>query len=492
MKKLVSLLAIIAAIAMPLSAGARNVSEQEAREAAAYYMNCNTLVDGVKPADLVLIHQFDNAELGIPSAFVYNISDWGWIIMSASTAIDPVIGYGDEGNLEAWEELPEAMRLWVSAFADAVADVQVQDVEGKFDDLTEWVDITNRTLTTNAKDGDPRVILMRTKWSQGETRNPSYNKRCPYDSTTRQYSVVGCVATATSQIMCYYGFPKAATGGRVIYNSNGKYPIQLRFDSLRFDYSQMPVRLTSNSSTNMVNQVARLCYAAGVSVRMSYDPDGSGAHSEDVPGAMLNYFKYTRGTLTNRREVTTNQFLDKLRADLVLRRPVYMSGASSTGGGADAAGHAWVCCGYRTDDSNQYYMNWGWGGSGDGFFNLRANTSIVPSGTSYNFNVGQAIITGMVPPHADSSDVDFLTAIDLPGATATLPAAYPNPATLSVTLPYITPVAADMQIFSIDGKLVGTRRVQPGEGSIELNVATMPAGIYIYRLAGRSGKFIVR
>ena len=292
--------------------------------------------------------------------------------------------------------------------------------------------------------------------------------------------------------MRYYGFPKAAQGGRVNYYANGRYQIGLKFDSLRFDYSLMPVRLVSTSSTSMVNEVARLCYAAGVSVHMNYGTDGSGAHSEDVPNAMYNYFKYTRGTFTERRSTTTNDFLNTLRSDLVLRRPVYMSGASSSGGGADAAGHAWVCCGYRTDDADQYYMNWGWGSAGDGFFDLRANTSIIPPGFSYNFNVGQAIITGMVPSSADSTDIDFLTAIDDVETGVVLPPAYPNPATLTIAMPYSTSAAAEMQIFSIDGKMVGTRRLQPGVGEVELNVSAMPAGIYIYRVGGRTGKFVVR
>ena len=98
MKKLVLSLMFAAAVLAPFAAGARNVGMEEAREAAAYYMDCNTQEYGIKVADLVLVHQIDNAELGVPSAYVFNVSDWGWIIMAGSTAISPVIGYGDEGN----------------------------------------------------------------------------------------------------------------------------------------------------------------------------------------------------------------------------------------------------------------------------------------------------------------------------------------------------------------------------------------------------------
>ena len=494
MKKLVISLMFAVAVLAPFAAGARNVSLEEAREAAAYYMECNTMEYGVKPADLVLLHQLDNKELGIPSAYVFNVSDWGWIVISASTAIDAVIGFGDEGSLDEWEELPPAMRWWVETCADAVADVQNHDAVDKFDDMPVWTDLFNRTLTTNVKDGDPKVILMNSKWSQGENRNPTYNKFCPYDSTSRKYTFTGCVATALSQIIRYYGFPIAGTGGRVNYSTHSDhYQVKLKFDTLRFDYSLMPVRLNSMSSTAMVNQVATLCFAAGVSVRMDYGIDGSGAYSPDVPLSMNNYFKYTIGTLTYRSGTSTNNFLAMLRNELLLRRPTYMGGASSTGGGADAAGHAWVCCGYRTDDEDQYYMNWGWGSNtADGFFNLRMNNNMTPPGYGYNFNINQEHITGMVPPHADSTSIDFLTAIDPVESHSVLAPAYPNPAFMTVTLPYSTTTAADLQVFSIDGKLVGTRRLMPGSGEVTFNVADMPAGIYIYRLGESSGKFIVR
>lgn len=480
-----------AVLALPLTAGARNVSVEEARTAGAYYMECNTMHDGIKAADLTLIHQFDNEELGVASSYVFNVSDWGWIIMSASTAVSPVIGWYDDGNLPAWDKLSGGMRAFVEEYSNGIGGVQVLDATGKFDDMDEWTALFNHTLGTSAKDGSPRVILMNEHWEQGENRNPTYNKRCPYDTTgTGKYCYVGCVATAMSQIMHYYAFPKAAEGNRVVYTTRSGYLIKIRMDTLRFDYTQMPIRLTSASSTAQIDEVARLCFAAGVSVRMEYGIDGSGAHSESVPLSMNSVFKYETGVLTARDRTTTDNFLSMLRYDLVRRRPVYMSGVSSTGNGRDAAGHAWVCCGYRTDNEDQYYMNWGWNG-GDGFFNLRTN-SMAPSGYGYNFNLSQDIITGMVPRYTDSTDIDFMTGIESVESNVMLGTAYPNPAIQTVSLPYSTTVQAEMQIFSIDGKLVGTRRLMPGSGNVELNVADMPAGIYIYRLGERSGKFLVQ
>ena len=56
---------------------ARNVSEQEARAAAAYYFsrNCDR---SVKAADLTLVNQIDNMELGVAECYMYNVSNDGW------------------------------------------------------------------------------------------------------------------------------------------------------------------------------------------------------------------------------------------------------------------------------------------------------------------------------------------------------------------------------------------------------------------------------
>lgn len=169
---------------------------------------------------------------------------------------------------------------------------------------------------------------------------------------------------------------------------------------------------------------------------------------------------------------------------------IVMSGSSSTGSGADAAGHAWVVDGYQTENEKMYHMNWGWGGSGNAFFNLADNNMRISS-MGYNFNVDQACLFGVIPPE-DSNIRHNHVAIRNVEDNTVLGTAYPNPAALSVALPYTTEIAADMQIYGIDGKLIATRRVLPGTGEVTLRVDALPKGVYVYRLNSQSGKFIVR
>ena len=117
------------------------------------------------------------------------------------------------------------------------------------------------------------------------------------------------------------------------------------------------------------------------------------------------------------------------------------------------------------------------------FFNLGANRMPI-SGYGYNFNVRQAVVLNMHPTAAPQgiADVDH-TLLESP---------YPNPAVQTVTLPFYTENASDLMIYSIDGKLVTSCRVQAGYGEATVDVNNLPAGVYIYRLNSQSGKFIVQ
>ena len=64
-----------------------------------------------------------------------------------------------------------------------------------------------------------------------------------------------------------------------------------------------------------------------------------------------------------------------------------MGGEDSNGGG-----HEFVCSG--RDANNKFYINWGWEGSGNGYYAL---SSLKPTGTSYNFSSNLDALIGLEP-----------------------------------------------------------------------------------------------
>ena len=482
MKKLFTSFLVAIAAFVPNQSKADNLTAEEARTAAAYYLMQRSSVSSFHASEMVLVRQIDNPTLGVPAIYFFNAPKDGWVIMAASTAIDPVVAYSPNGTLDA-DNLPENMMWWLNNYAENVSQVQILDADHKLPISDQWAQLASHNLPS-AKE-NKSVVLMDEYWSQGDDRSPSYNLYCPVvDGRT---SVVGCVATALSQMCHYYRYPVQPKGQRV-YTTSG-VTIRLKYDTISFDYSLMPNGLGSSSTDAQIKEVAKLCYAMGVAVRMNYHPDGSGSNNSNAMNGMKNIFKYEESELMNRDAVGAQTFVNTIREELLKKNILYMTGSSSIGTGADAAGHAWLCGGYQTEDLNMYWMNWGWGGSryGNGFYNLVTNNMYIAS-MGYNFKVDQSILLGLTPP--DDSNRFAVGITDVDGVSPS--PAYPNPAAVNVNIPYSLDAAADLCIYGLDGRQVAKVAVPAGEGEATISVTDLPAGIYIYRLKNTAGKFIVK
>ena len=505
MKKVIFSLLVAATVLGTNSAKADNISMEEAREAAAYFIGYYTGHSKLTANDLELVYQIDNENLGIPASYFFNVGSDGWVIMAGTTTIDPIIGYSDEGSLDP-ECFPANMSWWVHGYSDMVSEIQELDAKNNYPDHAVWTALKTKTYKGDTKEAQHK--LMSESWGQGDDLVPTFNYYCPQTITSGRYAVTGCVATALSQIIHYYRYPRKGVGtasyylrsrlqgedsARTMPNSTLKYNFD---DSAEFNYDMMPDKATRKNaqgyfvqdcSDEEMREIAHLMYAVGVSVKMGYLPDGSGALSTEVPGAAASYFKYKRGRVVYRNGNNDWPYVNAIRENLLNNNVVYMGGASLSGTGADAAGHAWVCCGYMETDTNKYFMNWGWDGNYNSYYNLGANSMYI-SGRGYNFNQRQEFITGMVPP--DDSN-RFLGIVDI-DPTTRLGAPYPNPAMQTVTLPYSTENAADLTVYNIEGRRVATYRVQPGDGEVTVRVDALPSGVYIYRMNSQSRKFIVK
>lgn len=491
MKKVISSLLVAAMAFCATVAKADNIGLQEAKAAAAYYMATYTGYGNLTAKDVVLVHQIDNEELGVPAAYFFNIGLNGWVIMGGSTVVDPIIGYSDEGSLDM-DRIPDNMMWFINGMVDMVIDVQKNDAVQHFSDVQEWLDLKNGTCTASAK---VRFDFMTEKWGQGDIYTPTYNYFCPQNNQGL-YSVTGCVATALAQLCHYYKFPKHPTGtakywlgDRTTDASMGNPQLKINYDTMApLDYVLMPDVPTNTSGMQTctdaeMHEVARLNYALGVAVKMGYSPESSGAVSSIVPEKMQKHFKYTLGTLVSRNGTDT-AFINRIYNEIADGQVLYMNGASPDGG--THARHAFVCCGHNSSN-NKFKFNWGWDGSGNGWFDLAANTyqSMKISGMGYSFYMEQGAIFNMYPTTEPEEGINGVESTVLGNP-------YPNPATQTVTLPFNTNRVSDLLIYSIDGKLVNSCRVNAGNGEVVVEVSGLPAGIYIYRLNDQSGKFMVR
>lgn len=501
MKRIIfSLLGGLALMAAPV-AKADNLTEEQAREAAAHYLQHTSDLTRITADQLTLVFQRDNEELNVPALYFFNAPENGWIIMAGTTVMHPVVGYMDKGSLDM-SNLPPQMQVWLDQYHEMVCAVQNADAKADYPDCSEWKLLSNKQMSGNTKAND--VILMASEWDQGNTvyersgsryvvvgtDGKTYDMLTPLAAANSQYHCpVGCVATALAQICYYYKYPTHQAKG-FVYDSWPGGSDQLKLDTIvPFDYSKMANKLFNSTARSKRLEVSRLCYYVGLVVQMQYSASGSSSNSYKIMNNFPARFDFNMPTYIS-RSGNPQAFINSIRNELTLERPVYMDASNGYEGGSgrDAAGHAFVCDGY-TDDQNMYHFNWGWNGVGNGYFNLVGNTvnDMFIDGQDLSYNKDQGVLTKLYPLHPDENE----GIADVTGH-ATLGAPYPNPASYSVMLPYQTESAADLNIYNALGQQVESIHVQAGVGAVNVHVENMPNGVYIYRLGDAYGKFVVR
>ena len=332
----------------------------------------------------------------------------GFVIVSGDDRTEAILGYADEGNYQE-ESIPENMKAWLQGYADYIEQLDNPSADSSQNTMGTNANCPFPSVPTEAvsmESGLPKTVslhpaitpMLVTKWNQGNVNNPTYNQYCP--SLNGMYAVTGCVATAVAQIMYYHQWPQEATNTIPSYdftltNDDEKY--ERTSDELPpfiFDWDAMLPIYTANNSQGDYEAVARLMQYCGYALKMGYGINGSGAFSENVENALRDYFDYDGNThLINRSRYTAADWDEILYNELSEGRPVYYSGGSN--GGA----HAFVCDGY--DGNGYYHINWGWGGSGDGFFKIATlNPSVSGIGgstTKDGYAMGQQAVVGIQP-----------------------------------------------------------------------------------------------
>lgn len=307
---------------------------------------------------------------GMTSYYVFS-NDNKAFILSANDLAVPVLGYIDR-PVSADTEMPSQLKWWLEQYGAKIK--AAQQAYGSLQTAPETAPRKSETRAYVA----PMITVY---WNQ----NAPYNNMCPTGTYT------GCVATAMAQVMKYYNYPECGTG-TVSTEYNGKV-LSMNLDSEPLDWNNMlPDYYSDNYNSTEANAVAMLMKECGYSVNMTYGTKGSGAHSEKMPKALVNNFKYDAGTnIYHADYYSPDEWTDMIYTEISEGRPVLYSGSGE--GGA----HQFVCDGYKDGD---FHFNWGWGGAYNGFFALN---NLVPAGQGIGGNTGgfnerQSAVIGLRKP----------------------------------------------------------------------------------------------
>lgn len=305
---------------------------------------------------------------GYDNLFVYAIKPKGFIIISAR---NEMLAYSFDSNLPKREDLPEQINYWIRLY----------------NHRTDYL-IDHPKLIPHSRNSHEIAPLLTSTWGQ----DCYFNEACPPDTSGPcGHATAGCVAIAMAQIMYYHKQPENGVG-TITYNSTTYGTLSANFGETLYHWQEMVDHV---HDTN--NAVAQLVFHCGVGAKMSYGPNLSTTKNSHALNAFKQFFNYPKPKLSQRKNISDEEWFSLIKRDLDQGLPVYYSGYS------DLGGHAFVCDGY--DNNGLFHLNFGWYGDGDGYFALDD-----PSGFSKN----QEIITNIfpvssIPINADEHGIIYVT-----------------------------------------------------------------------------------
>jgi PKD repeat protein len=290
-----------------------------------------------------------------PLLYIFNLKNKkAFVIVSAEDNVYPVPCYSFESNYSE-ENQPPAFVDWMESYKQQIISVRENKLKSTSDIKSAWEKYSTKPEKSTKDFIEP---LIQTAWDQ----DCFYNEHCPVD-----YSGA-CDRARVGSYYSSYGYLTA------------------NFGETTYNWNEMPDYITDQNF-----EIAQIGSHCGIAVEMMYGPNGSGAYSDDVRTALMDYFGYSPGITLEWREYYSNSDWEELLiSELDNLRPMYNHGSGS-------GGHAFVCDGYQ--DDNHFHFNWGWGGLYNGYYYV----SNLHPGTHY-YSENQAVLINVNPPEPPVAD----------------------------------------------------------------------------------------
>jgi hypothetical protein len=392
MKKTLSVMLMLALFVGQLIASPVDVNT--ARQLGLKYVQGNA---SKQVAELDLAYT-QTTESGTNALYVFNF-EGGYMIMAADDVAQPILAFGEEGCFDA-NNIPDGLAYYLRHYARQIEYAVTHNMTAEPEIVEQWEQIRRYGVIRSERSMRGNVApLISTNWNQ----DSPFNAYCPSGHGGpggRAYA--GCVATAMSMVMKKWNWPDHGQGSHS-YTPTGYTTQSVDFENTYYQWNNMPDVVNNGN----YQAVALLMYHCGVSVDMQYGSDGSGAHSQDVPDAIFNYFRYTKQASRLDRDLYSRyEWEEILISNLMEGFPMYYSGAEGN------SGHAFVCCGYRESD-RKFYFNWGWSGFNNNYFAIDALNTY-----SGNFNDYQGVIIDMIPDYVYDGLIPAVTDLDVTSENA--------------------------------------------------------------------------
>ena len=346
-----SLLVSLALVLLLAAAAAAPVDEGTARAAADSWLTARNSKGLAAPAFKAPPPAASIVRDGTTLAYIYQGGNDGFILVAGDDMLSPILAHSEGNPFDPEVPAVAALLTCLEQRLEALA------AEGA-SSSPEWAALFTGSASAPL-DGAALGPLLTSTWHQQDP----YNRQCPIDIDDGRRCIVGCVATAMSQVLRFHNHPARGNGSHS-YEWDGQ-TLSADFET-DYDWANMPNYLASYSTQEEIDAVAQLCYHCGVSVDMNYGRGASSAYAIDILPAFVRYFLYDPAIRYIRRSSYTDvEWFDCMEVEIGASRPVVYTMTNDLW-----QGHAIVLDG--TDDTAGMYvhLNMGWGGTSDGWYSI--------------------------------------------------------------------------------------------------------------------------
>ena len=388
LRTIILILALLSAVG--LQAGKRTKDEMKA--AALGVLSQNSTSRAASHTDLTDPTEMVNGQLteyySSEQLSVIGSDDLGFAVVTADDRVRPVIGYSTTPYAET---VPDGFKWWLEKAEAALSTQRMFNVQCSmfnvqrpmfnvqrpmFNVQCSMVNVQRPMFNVQRPTVAP---LMTTKWGQEYPYNAKL--RFIIGDNTYQF-MTGCVATAMAQVMNYHRFPRRGHGSvRFVLWNYQTWMYHAFTDTYNWDVMLDQYSYQSAGGTDEAAQaVSVLMHDCGMAVKMNYDIALSLANTDDIAPALTEFFSYDEsGTRQVRRsDYSDEEWMQMIYDELSAGRPVIYSGINRSNPDK-TYGHTFVVHGCDAD--GLVYVNWGWRGQHDGYFDIDLLSA---NGNSFN------------------------------------------------------------------------------------------------------------
>lgn len=375
---------IASLLAMPNFANDR--SEEEMQTIALQALcSSNLQVGGAKKAAAnIAVEKYQSLDM----VNVYGIKGKGVVFISKDDDMEPVLGISDE-DFDV-NNMPCGMKWWLNTANKSLERMKAKGITYRANPM--------------AASGRP-TYFIKTYWNQ----DTPFNNLCPQINGSA--APTGCIATAMAQIMKYYQYPATSKGTGIYsvttYKDKNDKEGTTKWYKRELGHTYQWTAMQSSYgilSDDENDAVATLMADAGAASQMNYQTNSSGTIEWYAAKGFAENFRYDSLAISclQRDFYTDAEWMELVRKEMEAKQPVLYCGSDEIDGG-----HAFLLDGIQED--GKVHVNWGWGKSGDGWFDIDVLRPNITGFTGEGFNIGQSMVLGFKKQETPSADEENIS-----------------------------------------------------------------------------------